>query len=148
MCEQHEFRFDVDKAYSDQVASALEASPEHALSDPQAPRNFGIYALYRASEKDPVYVGQAVGSAGLAGRLRDHLRKVDHRIGISVTEMTCRYLIIHQKWEVARAEDALISRNSPPWNGIPGFSMHTPGRGRPGMPEYRNEWDRTFPPSN
>ncbi len=148
MCDQHEFRFDVDKAYSDQVASALEASPEHALFDPQAPRNFGIYALYRACQSVPVYVGQAVGSAGLAGRLRDHLRKVDHRIGISVAEMTCRYLIIHQKWEVARAEDALISRNSPPWNGIPGFSMHTPGRGRPGMPEYQNEWDQTFPPSH
>ena len=148
MCDQHEFHFDVDKAYSDQVASALEASTEHALSDPQAGRNFGIYALYRASQKDPVYVGQAVGPGGLAVRLRDHLRKVDHRIGISVAEMTCRYLIIHQKWEVARAEDALISRNSPPWNGIPGFSMHTPGRGRPGMPEYRNEWDRRFPPSH
>ena len=148
MCDQHEFRFDVDKAYSDQVASTLEASPEHALSDPQAPRNFGIYALYRASQKDPVYVGQAVGSVGLARRLRDHCRKIEHRIGISVTEMTCRYLVIHQKWEVARAEDALISRNSPPWNGIPGFSMHTPGRGRPGMPEYQNEWDQTFPPSH
>jgi len=148
MCDQHEFRFDVDKAYSDQVASALEASPEHALPNPQAPRKFGIYALYRASQKDPVYVGQAVGSVGLAGRLRDHLRKIDHRIGISVAQMTCRYLVIHQKWEVARAEDALISRNSPPWNGIPGFSMHTPGRGRPGMPEYQNEWDQTFPPSH
>jgi len=147
MCDQHEFLFDVDRAYSDQLASALEASPEHSLSDPQAPRSFGIYALYRTSEKDPVYVGQAIGTVGLRGRLRDHLNKIDHRIGISVAEMTCRYLIIDQKWEIARAEDALISRNSPPWNGIPGFSMHIPGKGRPGMPGYQNEWDRMFSPS-
>jgi hypothetical protein len=49
-------------------------------------------------------------------------------------------------WEVARAEDALIRHYNPEWNGIPGFSMHVPGRGRPGMPGYVNEWDRRFPP--
>lgn len=146
MCDKHEFRFDVDKAYADQLASALDASPEHTLSDPQAPRSSGIYVLYRASQKAPVYVGQAVGPGGLAGRLRDHLRKVENRKGILLTEMTCRFLLVHQKWEVARAEDALIRRYDPPWNGIPGFSMHVPGRGRPGMPQYRNEWDRKFPP--
>lgn len=146
MCDQHEFQFDVDKAYADQLASTLEASPEHALSDHQAPRRFGVYVLYRGPQKEPVYVGQAIGLGGIAGRLRDHLRKIENRNGISIAEMTCRYLIIHQKWEVARAEDVLIKHSSPPWNGIPGFSMHVPGRGRPGMPEYRNEWDRRFPP--
>lgn len=69
MCDQHEFQFDVDKAFAEQLTSALEASPKHALSDPQAPRGSGIYALYRSSQKDPVYVGQATGIGGLAARL-------------------------------------------------------------------------------
>ena len=29
--------------------------------------------------------------------------------------------------------------------GIAGFSMHSPGWGRPGMPQYVNEWDKRFP---
>ncbi len=146
MCDKHEFRFDVDQAYADQLATVLEASPEHALSEPEATRGFGIYVLYMGSTKVPVYVGQAVGAGGLSRRLRGHLRKVENRKGLMLDEMACRFLLIEQKWEVARAEDILIRRYDPQWNGIPGFSMHVPGRGRPGMPDYQNEWDKKFLP--
>ncbi len=143
MCDRHDFQFDVDRAYEDQLVSVLEASPEHPLSVPEAPRRPGVYVLFRGSL--PVYVGQA---KELRGRLNDHLRKIENREGIRVKEITCRFLTIKRMWEVARAEDALIRRYNPEWNGIPGFSMHVPGRGRPGMPEYVNEWDRRFPMKN
>ncbi len=146
MCDQHEFTFDVDRAYANQVLEALAASPEHPLSNPSAPKRFGVYALYQKGSATPVYIGQAVGSGGIAGRLRDHFKKIDDREGLSIADISCRFLTIAQQWEVARAEDALISRYSPPWNGIPGFSMHVPGRGRPGMPDYSNEWERRYPP--
>jgi hypothetical protein len=42
---------------------------------------------------------------------------------------------------VARAEDTLIQYYNPDWNGIPGFSLHVPGIGRPERPGYVNEWD-------
>lgn len=140
MCDRHAFHFDVDKAYADQLVSVLEASPEHPLSAPEAPRQHGIYVLLR--KKLPVYVGQA---QELRSRLRDHLKKIENRDGISPAEVSCRFLTIDRMWEVARAEDALISHYKPEWNGVPGFSMHVPGQGRPGMPGYMNEWDRRFP---
>jgi hypothetical protein len=141
MCDRHVFRFDVDKAYDDQLVSTLETSPEHPLSAPEASRQSGVYVLFRKGS--PVYVGQA---RDLRLRLRDHLKKIGNRSGITIDEVTCRFLTIERMWEMARAEDALIRHYSPEWNGIPGFSMHVPGRGRPGMPGYVNEWDRRFPP--
>lgn len=141
MCDRHTFQFDVDKAYEDQLVSVLEASPAHPISAPEAPRQHGIYVLFLRGV--PVYVGQA---RELRGRLNDHLKKIENRKGITTEQVTCRFLTIEQMWDVARAEHALIRRYSPEWNGIPGFSMHVPGRGRPGMLGYVNEWDRRFPP--
>ena len=141
MCNRHTFEFDADKAYEDQLVSVLDASPEHPLTAPEAPQQPGIYVLFRKGL--PVYVGQAVK---LRGRLSDHCKKIENRQGISAREVTCRFLTIQTMWEVARAEAALIQRYKPEWNGIPGFSMHVPGRGRPGMPNYSNEWDKRFPP--
>ena len=140
MCDRHDFHFDVDKAFEDQLVSVLEASPEHAISAPEAPRQPGIYVLFRSGV--PVYVGQA---RKLRGRLNEHLRKIENREEIGPAQVSCRFLTIGRMWEVARAEDALIRHYNPEWNGIPGFSMHVPGRGRPGMPEYVNEWDGRFP---
>ena len=141
MCDRHHFTFDVDKAYVDQLVQVLDASPSHPIDAPDAPQTFGVYVLYRDSVI--VYVGQA---RNLRNRLRDHLRKIQGRQGIDVAEVTCRYLTIARLWEVARAEDALISQFEPEWNGIPGFSSHAPGRGRPGMAGYINQWDQRFPP--
>lgn len=141
MCDHHTFQFDEDKAYEDLLVSVLEASPEHPLSAPEAPRQPGVYVLFRGSV--PVYVGKA---KDLRSRLNDRLKKTVNRKGINVQEITCRFLAIERKWEVLRAEAALSRRYKPERNGIPGFSMHVPGRGRPGMPGYVNEWDGRFPP--
>lgn len=146
MCNSHRFLFDVDKAYANQLISVFEASPSHPLSDPEAPRSPGVYALYRGRRSKPVYVGEALGAGGVRGRLRDHRRRIEGRRRITLDEMTCRYLIIDRKWEISRAESVLIENYNPQWNGVPAFAMHAPGRGRPGMPDYVNEWDRRFPP--
>lgn len=142
MCEKHRFEFDVDRAYADQLIGVFEASPAHLLSRSEAPKEQGVYALYRAGIATPTYIGQA---RKLTARLQDHLKKIDGRRGISTAEITCRYLVINRSWEVSRAEEVLIKQYAPPWNGIPGFSMHVPGSGRPGKPGYVNQWDRQFP---
>jgi hypothetical protein len=98
MCDRHVFQFDVDKAYEDQLVSALEASPEHLLSAPEASRQPGVYVLFRSGL--PVYVGQA---RDLRSCLRDHLKKVENRTGIIIDEVTCRFLTLERMWEVARA---------------------------------------------
>ena len=134
MCEQHNFTFDVDRAYEDQLVAVLEASPTHPIDAPQAPQTFGVYVLYW--DDVTVYVGQV---RNLRNRLRDHLRKIQGWQGINVVDVTCKYLTIARLWEVARAEDVLITRFEPEWNGIPGFSSHALGRGRPGMAGYVNQ---------
>jgi excinuclease UvrABC nuclease subunit len=114
VCDEYNFTFDVDRAYEDQLVSVLEASPEHTIQNPDAPRTFGVYVLYR--NKTPVYVGQA---RNLRNRLRDHLRKIEGKDGIDTEQVTCKFLTITRLWEVARAEEVLISRFAPEWNGIP-----------------------------
>jgi predicted GIY-YIG superfamily endonuclease len=141
MCHSHEFKFDVDRAYEDQLAVALTDSPKHPLTDPQAPTISGVYVLYR--EERAVYVGQV---RNLRNRLREHRRKIEGRQNIEVAEIFCGFLTIERMWEVSRAEDALINRLTPEWNGITGFGSHPPGSGRPGMPGYVSEWDRRYPP--
>ena len=95
MCENHNFTFDVDRAYEDQLTAVLEASPAHSIEVPDAPQTFGVYVLYW--DGVPVYVGQA---RNLRNRLRDHLRKIQGRRGIEVKEVTCKYLTIARLWEL------------------------------------------------
>jgi hypothetical protein len=91
MCDRHAFQFDVDKAYQDQLVAALETSPEHSLSAPEAFRQPGVDVLFRSTL--PVYVGQA---RELRSRLRDHLKKGENRRGIAVDEVNLRFLALER----------------------------------------------------
>jgi hypothetical protein len=147
MCDLHQFQFDVDQGYANQLIAVLEASPHHPLTAPEAPRQIGVYALYNMNDRVPLYVGQALGKTGIRGRLTDHLRKVQGRRGLNEANIVCRFLTIERAWETARAEDALIRHYDPDWNRLRGFGKHVEGGGRPGMPGRDvNEWDRRFPP--
>jgi hypothetical protein len=141
MCEHHTFQFDENKAYEDQLISVLESSPKHPLPAPQAPRQPGIYVLFCSNV--PVYVGKG---KDLRSRLNDQSKKIITRKAINAQEITCRFLTINIRWKVLRAEATLRQRYNPKWNRSPRLSMHVPGRGRPGMPGYVNEWDKRFPP--
>ena len=105
MRNHHTFRFDEDKAYEDQLVSLLEARPERPLSAPEAPRQPGVYVLFRTTV--PVYVGKA---KDLRSRLNDCLRKTATRKEINVQEITCRFVTIERMWEVLRARAALRRR--------------------------------------
>ena len=85
MCDRHDFTFDVDRAYEDQLAAVLDASPTHPIETPDAPGVYGVYVLYWHGV--PVYVGQA---RRLRNRLRDHQRKIEGRRGIYPEEVTCK----------------------------------------------------------
>ncbi len=122
MCDRHSFQFDVDKAYEDQLACALEDSPEHPLQEPEAASTPGVYVLYWNGVA--VYVGQA---RNLRARLRARLKKVVDREGVAVEEVSCRYLVIARLWEVARAKAILIRKYKPEWNGISGSGVRASG---------------------
>lgn len=108
MCDHHKFQFDEDRAYEDQLVSILRASPEHPLSAPGAPRQPGVYVLFRNDVA--VYVGRA---KNLRSRLADRLRRTADRKGINVSEVTCRFLTFERMWEVIRAKAALGRRYNP-----------------------------------
>ena len=82
-----------------------EASPEHPLAAPEAPRQPGVYVLLRGSV--PVYVGKA---KDLRSRLNDCLRKAAIRKGINVQKVTYRFVTIERRWEILRAKAALRRR--------------------------------------
>jgi excinuclease ABC subunit C len=105
MSGHYTFRFDEDKAYEDQLISVLEVRPEHPLSAPEAPRQPGVYVLFRSNV--PIYVGKA---KDLRSRLNDRLRKTATRKGINVQEVTCRFVTIERRWEILRAKAALRRR--------------------------------------
>ena len=141
MCDQHQFIFEFDKAFNQQLIEKFEASPEHPLTRDVAPRLTGVYALYYRGQL--VYAGKALDKTTLASRLRNHYRKIDRSQGIEVRDVSCRYLTIDRHWFVRAAEDALIQHYSPLWQGS-GFGSNVPGIGRPGVRPSR--WDTEHPP--
>ena len=139
VCDQHKFVFEWDKAYTAQLISKFEASPEHALTEEVAPPDKGVYALYRKGRL--VYAGKALLTT-LRRRLAEHARKISSRRNIKLDEITCRYLTIDSDWFVRAGEHALIQTYRPEWN-LSGFGSHVPGKGRPGI--RVSKWDSDFP---
>ena len=139
MCENHDFFFEFDKAFTHQLIEKFESSPEHLLAADVAGPHKGVYALYRHHKI--VYAGKALQTT-LKRRLNEHAKKVQGRKNIRLSEMTCRYLVIGSDWFVRAGEHALIEAYTPLWN-LSGFGSHVPGIGRPGIRVSR--WDTQFP---
>ena len=54
MCDHHSFFFEFDKAFTAQLISKFEASPEHPLTENVASPDKGVYAIYwKGREKRP-----------------------------------------------------------------------------------------------
>ena len=145
--DPHRFVFDLDRAIGIQVIERLEESPLISLCTGVGPKESGIYALYHKGEL--VYIGKASkettkSKRDLRGRMNEHVRKIDGRKNIHLTEMECRYLTFDSDWWVIAAELAIIRNYDPAWNES-GFGSKTPGVGRPGTHRV-SDWDQQFPP--
>jgi hypothetical protein len=105
MCDKHEFFFEFDKAFTQQLIEKFEASPAHPLSNDVAPPQKGVYALYW--KRQIVYAGKALDTT-LKRRLGEHAKKIAGRRNIELTQITCRFLIIGSDWFVKAGEHALI----------------------------------------
>ena len=149
MCDRHNFFFEFDKAFTQQLIEKFEESPAHPLTEGVAPPAKGVYALYRSSTSRGsgatgviVYAGKALDTT-LKRRLTEHARKIAGRRNIELNEITCRFLIMDSDWFVRAGEHALIQTYKPIWN-LSGFGSHVPGIGRPGTKV--SKWDTQFPP--
>src|SRR5260370_20262691 len=129
MCDKHDFVFEFDKAYTNQLIEKFEASPQHDLVMDVATAKKGVYALYHRGKL--VYAGKALHTT-LKRRLNEHASKIDSRKNIRLVDMSCRFLVIDSDWYVRAGEYALITSYKPEWNAS-GFGSHVPGKGRPGI---------------
>jgi len=140
------FQFDLDRGIRLQVVEKLEAMQSSPLVKGAGPNDSGIYALYHLDEL--VYIGKASkgttkSQRSLRDRLGEHVTKLSGRNGLSISAMTCRYLVFDSEWWVFAAEFALISHYKPEWNDS-GFGSKTPGVGRPGTSRV-SKFDTKFP---
>ena len=101
-----------DPEEAGQVVERLEAAPTRPLSEPDAPRRPGLYALYLQNRARPVYVGKAGGQRGVQGRLADHLETLRLHRNIDPSHVHCRYILYSRR--AARASRGRPDSALPP----------------------------------
>jgi hypothetical protein len=128
----------------------------------------GVYALYYhgnfpaylpiSGTETPIYVGKVDPASPTARtpaeqeyrlwrRLsKDHARNIERTENLSVSEFTCRYLVVTSAWQTT-AEDYLIDRFRPVWNNevkvCYGFGKH--GDKAATRSNTRSPWDQLHP---
>ncbi|MFF2566730.1 GIY-YIG nuclease family protein [Streptomyces sp. NPDC058084] len=126
------FTLSITKALGDQLAAGLKELSPAPLSDDridQLEERAGVYQLYLNGAF--VYVGKADKS--LPARLRQHLKKISGRRGITLDEMTFSCLYVDEDFSALAPEQLLINYHKGqgriPWNSN-GFGNRDPGRQR------------------
>jgi len=137
------FRFEIGPAILAQLLEKLERIPLVRIRDALNAKYPGFYQLFLGSE--PKYIGKTSRPVGT--RLREHLKKLQGRAGISLDEVYCRYAFVEDPSLVDVAEGALIDffsrQNMAEWN-LSGFGSKAPGYGRGRTAD--SDWARQFPP--
>jgi hypothetical protein len=137
------FRFEIGPAILAQLLEKLDRIPLMPIRDALGAKYPGFYQLFLGSE--PKYIGKT--SRPIGTRLREHLKKLYGRIGISLDDVYCRYAFVEDPSLVDVAEGALIDffsrRGMAEWN-LSGFGSKAPGYGRGRTAE--SDWTRQFPP--
>ena len=142
-----DFRLSITKALGDQLSSALQdlvPAPLVGEALDGLKVEAGVYQLYR--DGSLVYIGKADKS--LPDRLRQHMRKISGRQGISAAEMAFTCLYVAEDFTAVAPETLLIKRyqgdGQAPWNNN-GFGNKDPGRNRDTTVVEANHFDAYFP---
>jgi hypothetical protein len=130
------FDIDLPRALREQLVEALGQIGTGALNTEnltEVPSKRGVYQLYHNGQL--VYVGKA---DKLRSRLTKHLRKIQGRANIDISEMSFKCLWMSPNWITLAPESQLIAlykaQGTAIWNGN-GFGPNDPGAGR----EDRNQ---------
>jgi hypothetical protein len=142
-----DFTLSITKALGDQLADALnklDRVPLSAANIDRLKEKAGVYQLYL--DDDFVYVGKADKS--VPDRLRNHLRKLSGRRGLSLSDITFSCLYVAEDFSALAPEQLLISHHKElgkiPWNNN-GFGNKDPGRNRDSTVLKANHFDVTYP---
>ena len=142
-----EFKLSISQALTDQLQARLKLLTPELLTQenlsPLKPRQ-GVYQLYVGTTL--VYIGSA--AASLPARLRQHLRKISGRQGISIEDVGFTCLYVDEDLTVLAPEDRLIAvfreAGVSPWN-FNGFGNKDPGRNRDATQMPPEHFDRLYP---
>jgi hypothetical protein len=142
-----DFTLSITKALGDQLADALKKLDQVPLSATNIHRlkeKAGVYQLYLNGEF--VYVGKADKS--VPDRLKNHLRKLSGRRGISLSDVTFSCLYVAEDFSALAPEQLLINHHKGlgkiPWNNN-GFGNKDPGRNRDSTILKANHFDMIYP---
>lgn len=155
------------------VAQALLEAEVAPLSQTEALRGAGVYAIYYTGEfpayqriaaenrdqqfHQPIYVGKAIPKGGRKGglspatatgtalrdRLRQHAASIDQAKNLELSDFQFRSLVVDDIW-IPLGENMLIEQFRPIWNVvIDGFGNKDPGRRR--ATQYKSSWDVLHP---
>lgn len=142
-----EFKLSITKALADQLAEALDPltpSPLTSENLNQLEDRPGVYILFLDGRR--VYVGKTAKE--LPARLRQHLRKVFGRSGLSLDRVSFVCVYVDRDMDSVAPERMLIAKYSPlggvPWNNN-GFGNKDPGRKRDNSLVKVNHFDAEYP---
>ncbi|MGW1363321.1 GIY-YIG nuclease family protein [Streptomyces chartreusis] len=141
------FTLSITKALGDQLAADLAKLTRAPLSDVsinQLLQRPGVYQLHL--HDDFVYVGKAEKS--LPARLRQHLKKISGRRGITPNDMSFSCLYVAEDFSALAPEQLLINHHKDlgeiPWNNN-GFGNRDPGRQRDHTALKPTHFDALYP---
>jgi hypothetical protein len=136
------FRFEVGPAILAQLLAKLKKLPAVSLDEGIDALYAGFYQLFH--KNTAVYIGKS--SRPIGERLAEHKKKISGRVGLSMGDMTCRYVYVVDPSLVDVAEKALISffrvRGMADWNSS-GFGSKVTGYGR--GKQKASKWTSSFP---
>ena len=137
------FRFEIGPAILAQLLEKLERIPLTSIAEGLDAKYPGFYQLF--VEGAPKYIGKTARPIGQ--RLREHARKLRHRIGIPYDAIECRFAFVEDPSLVDVAEGALIdffaANGLAEWNAS-GFGSKVTGHGRGG--QAASDWATLHPP--
>jgi|JI10StandDraft_1071094.scaffolds.fasta_scaffold21535_3 hypothetical protein len=138
------FRFEVGPAILAQLLEKLQLIERTPLSNALSARYPGFYQLF--VDGSPKYIGKTARPIGQ--RLREHAKKLRHRIGIDLGHVECKFAFVEDPSLVDVAEGALIDffghRGQAEWNAS-GFGSKVTGHRR-GQQEA-SDWAQLYPPN-
>ncbi|WNG19260.1 hypothetical protein [Cystobacter fuscus] len=141
--DEQVFRFEIGPAILRQLLEKLDKIPRSPIQEALGAKYPGFYQLFLNGEAK--YIGKT--SRPVGARLREHVRKLRGRVGISLENVQCRYAFVEDPSLVDVAEGALIDffylRGLAEWN-LSGFGSKVTGYGRGRT--AASEWSLQFPP--
>lgn len=136
------FTFELGEAILKQLLDKFDQFPSQPLTPKVDAPYPGFYQLILGDQV--VYTGKT--SRAIRTRLAEHYRKLQHRIGIDLSVMKCRFAFVEDPSLVDLSESALIGIASETgygeWNTT-GFGSKVSGHRR--GDQDASEWDKNYP---